>query len=140
MSQVAATASRPSPSRRIPALLCVFAARLLARASPRRIRRVLELLRTGARPASHAGTAAARDDITGSSTLCRGRRHCLRRSLAVALLCRLRGTWPTWCTGVRTAPFAAHAWVEAEGRPVGEEGDDRLYHTIMSVGPSSPAR
>jgi hypothetical protein len=24
----------------------------------------------------------------------------------------MRGVWPTWCTGVRTPPFSAHAWVE----------------------------
>ncbi|MFJ8716444.1 lasso peptide biosynthesis B2 protein [Streptomyces violaceus] len=27
---------------------------------------------------------------------------------------------PTWCSGVRTSPFAAHAWVEADDRPVGD--------------------
>ena len=43
------------------------------------------------------------------------------RSIATALLCRMSGTWPTWRVGVRTvAPFSAHAWVEAEGKPVDE--------------------
>ncbi|MFI2077325.1 MULTISPECIES: lasso peptide biosynthesis B2 protein [Streptomyces] len=47
--------------------------------------------------------------------------YCLQRSLATALLCQLGGTWPTWCTGVRTPPFATHAWAEptdnASGNP-----------------------
>ncbi|MEV4177831.1 lasso peptide biosynthesis B2 protein [Nonomuraea sp. NPDC049709] len=35
-------------------------------------------------------------------------------------LCRMRGWRPTWCSGVRVRPpFAAHAWVEAGGVPVG---------------------
>ncbi|MCC3775747.1 lasso peptide biosynthesis B2 protein, partial [Streptomyces sp. UNOB3_S3] len=75
-----------------------------------------------------------REHITAVSVLCSGR-YCLRRSLATVLLCRLGGTWPTWCTGVRTAPFAAHAWVEAEGRPVGEPGDTAGYRPMLTVPP-----
>ncbi|WP_079249549.1 lasso peptide biosynthesis B2 protein [Streptomyces sp. IMTB 2501] len=69
------------------------------------------------------------------STLCSGR-YCLQRSLATALLCRMRGSWPTWCSGVRTSPFAAHAWVEADGRPVGEPEDTASYQPMITV----PAR
>ncbi|GGS14184.1 hypothetical protein GCM10010252_62030 [Streptomyces aureoverticillatus] len=52
----------------------------------------------------------ARQEVTTVSTLCAGR-YCLQRSLATALLCRMRGHVPTWCSGVRTTPFGAHAWV-----------------------------
>ncbi len=59
----------------------------------------------------------------------------LQRSLATALLCRIGGTWLTWCTGVRTLPFAAHAWVEAQGRRVGEPADTATYRTMLTVAP-----
>ncbi|MGH3429544.1 MAG: lasso peptide biosynthesis B2 protein, partial [Mycobacteriales bacterium] len=73
-------------------------------------------------------------DVTAVSTLCAGR-YCLQRSLATTLLCRISGTWPTWCTGVRTPPFAAHAWVEAQGRRVGEPKDTATYRTLLTVPP-----
>nr|WP_202035875.1 lasso peptide biosynthesis B2 protein [Streptomyces mexicanus] len=120
--------------RRVPARIAVLAACLLARLPPRRIRLVLRLLRRGAAPATHAQALAARQDITATSTLCAGT-YCLQRSLATTLLCRMRGNWPTWCTGVRTPPFTAHAWVEADGRPVGEPADITAYRTIISVRP-----
>ncbi|WP_341867974.1 lasso peptide biosynthesis B2 protein [Amycolatopsis circi] len=65
--------------------------------------------------------------------LCRTR--LLQRSIAAALLCRLRGSWPTWCTGVRTSPFAAHAWIEADGRAIGEPYPDGHYAPMLSVPP-----
>jgi hypothetical protein len=53
--------------------------------------------------------------------------------VATALLCRLGGGWPDWCTGIRTQPFRAHAWVEVDGAAVGESADVTLFHTVMSV-------
>ncbi|WP_372502979.1 lasso peptide biosynthesis B2 protein [Streptomyces rhizoryzae] len=75
--------------------------------------------------------------MTAVSTVCAGR-YCLQRSLATALLCRLRGVWPTWCTGVRTPPFSAHAWVEAEGRQVGGPPGTASYRPVLTV-PRTPA-
>jgi hypothetical protein len=66
--------------------------------------------------------------------MCAGR-YCLQRSLAATLLCRMRGTWPTWCTGVRTPPFTAHAWIEADGHRVDEPEDTTTYRTILTVPP-----
>jgi len=105
--------------RRLAARGAVAAARPLSALPPRRIRAVLELLRTGARPATTAQAQAARDAVVAVSTRCAGQ-YCIQRSLATALLCRMSGTWPTWRAGIRTAPFRAHAWVEADGQPVGE--------------------
>ncbi|GAB2877786.1 hypothetical protein GCM10027074_52350 [Streptomyces deserti] len=93
---------------------------------------MLNAVRRGARPADYAQALRARQDVTAVSTLCAGR-FCLQRSLATALLCRMRGSWPTWCSGVRMPPFAAHAWVEAEGRRVGEPQDTVTYRTIISI-------
>jgi hypothetical protein len=47
----------------------------------------------------------------------------------------MRGVWPTWTTGVRTPPFTAHAWVEAEGRRVGEPAETDNYRTMLAVPP-----
>ncbi|MGP4110996.1 lasso peptide biosynthesis B2 protein [Streptomyces sp. 4N509B] len=136
MSQVLDTPGhRPSPLRRALVRLAVTAAWLLARLPPRRIVAVLRLLRRRAAPATHGQALWARRQVTGSSTRCAGT-YCLQRSLAVALLCRTRGVWPTWCSGVRTPPFAAHAWVEAEGRRVGEPADVEAYHVLLAVPPA----
>jgi Transglutaminase-like superfamily len=122
------------PRQRVPALFAVGAARLLARLSPRRIRSALCLLRRGAAPATYEQTLAAREAVVTVSVLCAGE-GCLQRSLATAVLCRMRGTWPTWCTGVRTPPFKAHAWVEVDGQPIGEPQGAGYYRPIMSVPP-----
>jgi hypothetical protein len=116
--------------------MAVTAARLLVLLPPRRIRQVLTLLRRGATPATMEQALAARHAVVASSLRCAGE-GCLQRSVATALLCRLGGAWPDWRTGVRTAPFRAHAWVEAEGQPVGEPFQAGYYQTLMRV-PSRP--
>ncbi|MFD7711040.1 lasso peptide biosynthesis B2 protein [Streptomyces sp. NPDC059786] len=135
MSQILNTAgTRPPLGRRLAVHAAVTAARLLARLPPRRIRTALHLARHGAAPADYVQALRARQDVTAVSTLCAGR-YCLQRSLATALLCRIDGTWPTWCSGVRTPPFTAHAWVEADGQRVGEPQDTAAYRTMISVPP-----
>ncbi|MGH8899465.1 MAG: lasso peptide biosynthesis B2 protein [Egibacteraceae bacterium] len=122
--------------RRVMPLLAVGAARLLAHLPPRRIRAVLGLVRVGAAPATYAQAQAARDTVVAVSIFCAGE-GCLQRSLAVVLLCRTRGLWPTWCTGIRTEPFCAHAWVEAHGQPVGEPYPAGYFRPIITVPPSA---
>ncbi|MFD7610502.1 lasso peptide biosynthesis B2 protein [Streptomyces sp. NPDC059828] len=122
--------------RRLLPLLAVGAARPLARLRPARLRSVLELARRGASEAGAAQTRVARDQIVSVSLRCAGQ-NCLQRSVATALLCRARGVWPTWCTGVRTHPFAAHAWVEAGGRPVGEPHPEGYFKPLLTVPPFS---
>ncbi|MET9431763.1 MULTISPECIES: lasso peptide biosynthesis B2 protein [unclassified Streptomyces] len=140
MSQILDTpGDRPPLLSRIAAHLAVGAARVLARLPPRRIVAVLRVVRRGAAPATRRQALRARRDVTGSSTLCAGR-YCLQRSLATALLCRMRGTWPTWCSGVRTPPFAAHAWIEAEGQRVGEPADTASYRPLLTVPPAAYER
>jgi hypothetical protein len=124
------------PLRQRPAaLIAVGVARMLAHLPPRRIRAVLTRLRRGAAPASYQQAEHAHDAILAVSVRCGGR-YCLQRSLAIALLCRIRGVWPTWCTGVRTAPFAAHAWVEVDGQPVGEPQGPGYYRPLITISPS----
>ena len=125
--------SVPFP-RRIATYLAVGGARLLATRSPRRIRAVLGWLRNGARPVTFDQAKVARDAVVAVSLVCAAREGCLARSLATVLLCRLRGRWPTWCVGARRLPpFAAHAWVEADGIMVGEDYPPDYFRTLLSV-------
>ncbi|MCO1580720.1 lasso peptide biosynthesis B2 protein [Crossiella sp. SN42] len=120
--------------RRLLVWAVVPVARLLARARPRRIRAVLRVLRTGARPATFDEALAARQSVVAASLVCAVREGCLPRSLAVVLLCRLAGRWPEWCVGVRTLPpFGAHAWVAVQGVPVGEDYPADYFRTFFTV-------
>lgn len=123
---------RIPPHRRVLPLAAVAVARMLARCWPARLRTVLEVLRRGARPATAEQAAAAREAVVAVSLRCAGA-HCLQRSIAAALLCRLRGRWPTWCMGVRTNPFSAHAWIETDGEPVGEPHPAGYYRPLISI-------
>jgi hypothetical protein len=49
--------------------------------------------------------------------------RCLFRSLTLLCLLERRGISQTLVIAVRPQPFAAHAWVEVEGRPVLPDGD-----------------
>lgn len=44
--------------------------------------------------------------------------RCLAKSLVLTALLARRGIPSTLVIGVRSAPFAAHAWVEYDGRPL----------------------
>ncbi|MDW6058870.1 lasso peptide biosynthesis B2 protein [Streptomyces sp. NPDC059679] len=125
--------------RRVTPWLAVVVARLLARAKPARVRAVLEFARRGARPATAEQALAARRAVVAVSLRCAGQ-ACLQRSIAAALLCRSRGVWPTWCTGVRTSPFEAHAWIEVAGEPVGEPYPAGHYRPLLSVAPVAVQR
>jgi hypothetical protein len=125
--------SVPLPRRAV-AYAVVGAARLLATQPPRRIRAVLGRLRRGARPATFEEAKAARDTVVAVSLHCAAREGCLARSLATVLLSRLDGRWPAWCVGARRMPpFGAHAWVEAEGRMVGEDYPPDYFRTFFTV-------
>ncbi|MGH3709521.1 MAG: lasso peptide biosynthesis B2 protein [Pseudonocardiaceae bacterium] len=132
--QAVARGGKLPVGQRPAALIAVGAARVLAHLPPRRIRAVLTLVRRRAAPATYQQAKDAHGAILAVSVLCGGR-YCLQRSLATALLCRIRGVWPTWCTGVRTAPFVAHAWVEADGQLVGEPQGPGYYRPLIVIPP-----
>jgi hypothetical protein len=123
-----------APHQRALALLAVTIARPLATIRPRHLRRVLQLARRGARPATPAEALTARRAVVTVSLRCAGQ-GCLQRSIAAALYCRAHGNWPTWCTGVRTQPFAAHAWIEAHDHPIGEPHPAGHYRTLIAIPP-----
>ncbi|MEV8308229.1 lasso peptide biosynthesis B2 protein [Streptomyces flavidovirens] len=125
-------------ARRLAARLVLLPALALSLLPPRRIRTVLARVRHGATPATAAQAKNARDAMCAVSLRCAGPKGCLPRSLGAALLCRLGGSWPTWCTGVRVVPpFTAHAWVEADGRPVDEGVPDDYFTRLITVAPAS---
>ncbi|GAA1546528.1 hypothetical protein GCM10009730_64580 [Streptomyces albidochromogenes] len=125
-------------ARRTAARVVLLPAVVLSLLPPRRIRAVLDVACRGARPATTAQAKDARDAMCAVSLRCAGPKGCLPRSLGAALLCRLGGTWPTWCTGVRVVPpFTAHAWIEADGHPVDEGVPDDYFTRLIAVGPTS---
>jgi Transglutaminase-like superfamily len=125
---------------RVLPLLAVGVARVLATTKPARLRAVLEFARQGAAPATADQASAARDAVVSVSLRCAAGQGCLQRSIATALLCRARGVWPTWCTGVRTQPFAAHAWVEVDNQLIGEPVPEGYYKPMFSVPPTAARR
>jgi hypothetical protein len=116
-------------------LLAVGVGRLLCERSPATIRRTLRVLRRGARPATPAEAEAARDQVVATSVRCAGQ-GCIQRSIATVVLCRLRGSWPTWCSGVRIPPFFGHAWVEVDGEPIGEPYPPGYHRKLIEVPPA----
>ncbi|MFI8191806.1 lasso peptide biosynthesis B2 protein [Streptomyces sp. NPDC085946] len=123
-------------ARRLAARLVLPPAVALSFLPPHRLRAVLGVLRRGAVPATAAQAKNARDALCAVSLHCAGPRGCLPRSIGAALLCRLGGSWPTWCTGVRVVPpFTAHAWIEVGGRPVDEGVPDDYFTRLITVAP-----
>ncbi|MBB1252706.1 lasso peptide biosynthesis B2 protein [Streptomyces alkaliterrae] len=120
--------------RRMFVRVVVGVARVLAKLPPSRLSALMTRARGNAPAASAAQALRAREEVTSTSLHCAGE-GCLPRSIATALLCRVRGRWPTWCVGARLEPFLAHAWVEAEGRPVGEPFQDGYFGVLMRVPP-----
>ncbi|MEU6631691.1 lasso peptide biosynthesis B2 protein [Streptomyces parvus] len=128
---------QPLPLRQRPiTIFAVTAGRLLAALPPLRIVQILCLLRRGAAAATTEQVLVARTRTVTISQRCASDKGCLQRSLATTVLCRMRGVWPTWCTGIRTMPFSAHAWVAVEGEPVGESHDPGYYTPVLTVYPS----
>ncbi|MGH3903460.1 MAG: lasso peptide biosynthesis B2 protein [Pseudonocardiaceae bacterium] len=136
---ILASQGRLPPIRRLIALLAVGAARLLTTLSPRRIRSLLQLVRGNCAPATAHQALTARQAVVSVSVRCAGR-NCLQRSLAAVVFCRMQGVWPTWCTGVRTEPFRAHAWVEVDGVPIGETFGPGYYTPVITVPPGRSQR
>ncbi|MGP2439551.1 lasso peptide biosynthesis B2 protein [Streptomyces sp. JW3] len=127
------------PGRALLARCAVAAAWLLIRLRPGRLRRVLGVLARGARPCTAEQALRGRQAVVSVSRACAGQ-GCLQRSVATVLLCRAQGRWPDWCTGVRTEPFRAHAWVEVDRRPVGEGPNIELFRPLLRVSAPTASR
>lgn len=121
-------------SERARALFAVGAGSLVARMSPRRICNFLEWVGRKSDPADAVQAGRARYAVCAVSARCSGM-GCLLRSVSAFIYCRCQGTSPDWCSGFRTSPFAAHAWIEVDGCPVGEPGSLSSFVTVLSVRP-----
>ncbi|MGP4104392.1 lasso peptide biosynthesis B2 protein [Nonomuraea sp. KM90] len=88
-------------------------------------------------PATAQQARHAQAVITTLSLRCGSGRGCLPRSIATALACRaLYRTWPTWRVGMRYPPLMSHAWVQADGQPVGEDPEViAAYTPTFTVAP-----
>lgn len=102
---------------------------VLTRARPQRIRHILGVLHRGSREADLHEAERAFAVVTTVSLHCASGHGCLRRSLAMILLCRLWGLRATWRVGFRSPQ--SHAWVEAGREPVCEMVDPRTIYTPM---------
>lgn len=107
-------------------------ARVLTHLPPERLAAVMRRLCASAEPASHDEALAARTAVCDVSRRCAGQ-GCLQRSIAVVLICRLRGRAPGWRTGLRFEPFLAHAWVVVDGQPVGENAEVAGYQVVHAA-------
>lgn len=106
----------------------------LTRARPSRLRRVLRLLGRGGSESHPRRAERAWDIVTTVSLRCASGHGCLRRSVAIIVLCRLSGAHATWWVGFRSPPPQTHAWVEASGHPVRESVDPRtIYTPILTI-------
>ncbi len=123
-----------SPAERACGHLAVVLARLLLAATGNRHDRLARVLRTASRhasPATAASAERARAVVETVSLRCASPQGCLPRSLAILVLCRVRGQRVTWRIGTHSPPAAAHAWIEAGGHPVGEPFDPRLVYAVI---------
>lgn len=138
MTMPRATGSLP---RRLLVRVVVASALAMTFLPPMRLKKVMRLLSRGAGEATRRQATDAYLAVISTSARCAGWRGCLPRSIAVAVLCRLRGAWPYWHLGVKaTPPFAAHAWLEAEGRVVAERGSPGDYRSLVVVAPGAAGR
>ncbi|WP_105114844.1 lasso peptide biosynthesis B2 protein [Streptococcus suis] len=62
-----------------------------------------------------------------------GKHSCLQRSVAVMLWGIIARRTPDWISGFQISPFIAHAWVEIDGVPIGEEMDLSKFQKIIIV-------
>lgn len=86
------------------------------------------------RPATAAEATGMTTAIRGAARHRAGRMACLECSLATVILAGLRRRSVQWCIGARLMPYASHAWIEIDGRPIGEsEHGDRPYHVLVRL-------
>jgi hypothetical protein len=60
------------------------------------------------------------ESVRQSSFFFSGRLACIELSLAFVLFALTKKLSTTWCVGVATQPFRAHAWIELDGKPFRE--------------------
>ncbi|MFF4484562.1 lasso peptide biosynthesis B2 protein [Streptomyces sp. NPDC021218] len=114
---------------RAAATLALAAALLLLRCAP--IRTSIAVARAVARlplrPADPERADRLFAAVRRATRAWPGRAACLEESLACYFAAALRGRGVAWVIGARTAPAAAHAWIETPGQVIGQDPGDRLW-------------
>jgi hypothetical protein len=124
------------PARRSDQFLAPLCLTLASGLLRLRFGRVLALARWNTqrcrRPATSNEATSMTSAIRTAARHRAGRMACLEHSLAAVILAGLRRHSVEWCIGARLMPFASHAWIELDGKPIGEpEHRDRRYHVLV---------
>ena len=112
---------------RLIALIAIIIGRRMERQRIGEFCRRLEMWSERYPPADTGMAERYRNAVCAVSRRCRSQQGCLLRSLSTAAACRISRRSVTWCTGFTDRPFRAHAWVEANGTPIGEPDAVRRY-------------
>ena len=117
---------------KITALFCANVSFFLIKLPPKKLSEVIEKLSKNTRKALPKEVESWRTSINSINVRCAGN-GCLQRSVAVMLRGIIARRTPDWVSGFQVSPFIAHAWVEVDGIPIGEEMDLSNFQKILFV-------
>ena len=121
-----------SVKNKITALFCANVSFFLIKLPPKKLSEVIEKLSKNTRKALPKEVESWRTAINSINVRCAGN-GCLQRSVAVMLRGIIARRTPDWVSGFQVSPFIAHAWVEVDGIPIGEEMDLSNFQKILFV-------
>ena len=121
-----------SVKNKITALFCANVSFFLIKLPPKKLSEVIEKLSKNTRKALPKEVESWRTSINSINVRCAGN-GCLQRSVAVMLRGIIARRTPDWVSGFQLSPFIAHAWVEVDGIPIGEEMDLSNFQKILFV-------
>ena len=121
-----------SVKNKITALFCANVSFFLIKLPPKKLSEVIEKLSKNTRKALPKEVESWRTSIKSINVRCAGN-GCLQRSVAVMLRGIIARRTPDWVSGFQVSPFIAHAWVEVDGIPIGEEMDLSNFQKILFV-------
>lgn len=121
-----------SVKNKIIALFCANVSFFLIKLPPKKLSEIIEKLSKNTRKAFPKEVESWRISINSINVRCAGN-GCLQRSVAVMLRGIIARRTPDWVSGFQVSPFIAHAWVEVDGIPIGEEMDLSNFQKILFV-------
>ena len=121
-----------SVKNKITALFCANVSFFLIKLPPKKLSEVIEKLSKNTRKALPKEVESWRTSINSINVRCAGN-GCLQRSVAVMLRGIIARRTPDWVSGFQVSPFIAHAWVEVDGIPIGEEMVLSNFQKILFV-------
>ena len=121
-----------SVKNKITALFCANVSFFLIKLPPKKLSKIIEKLSKNTRKALPKEVESWRTSINSINVRCAGN-GCLQRSVAVMLRGIIARRTPDWVSGFQVSPFIAHAWVEVDGIPIGEEMDLSNFQKILFV-------